>query len=188
MKDRFTTPNAGVTMQLSGSSFELGEDIKGMLTVRSNEDFDSTEIRLECQCVEKRKRMVPQYDAVVKHDVLREVEESSTLWSSRPVLSGALHLSPGFSQNYPITLNIPAGGRPTFHSIDQNVKWSIKGVIAVNGRPDVTSAETEIQVCPVGTSPKAMERPPALVACEYCKALMPETETVCSNCGARRTA
>jgi hypothetical protein len=132
--------------------------------------------------------MVSQYDVAAKCNVTREVEDTSTLWSSRPVLSGSLHLAPGFSQNYRITLNIPAGGRPTFHSLDQNVKWSIKGVIAVDGRPYVTRADMEIQVTPPSATLIVREKEVVMVSCEYCKALMPETETVCSNCGARRTA
>jgi hypothetical protein len=188
MKDRFTTPNASVTLQISRSGFALGEDIEGTLSAKSNEEFDSKEIRLEFQCVDKRKRMVSQFDAAAKHDVIREVEDTSTLWSSKPVLSGPLHLAPGFSQNYPMSLNIPAGGRPTFHSIDENVKWSIKGVIAVDGRPDVTSVDIEIQVSPPSASPIIREKEIVMVSCKYCKALMPETETVCANCGARRTA
>jgi hypothetical protein len=42
-------------------------------------------------------------------------------------------LAGSFSQNYPVNINIPAGGRPTYLSIDQNVAWSLKGVIAIEG-------------------------------------------------------
>jgi sporulation-control protein spo0M len=192
IKNRFTSPNAGVTLQLSKNSFALGENIEGTLKATSNEDFDCTEIRLEFQCAEKKKRIVPQYDAAAKREVLREVQDTATLWSAKPTLSGPLHLSPGFSQNYPVSLNIPAGGRPTFHSVDQNVAWSLKGVIAIDGRPDVDSTTLEIQVSPPSASPVIREKEIiheiVMIPCKYCGALMPQTDTVCPNCGARRTA
>jgi hypothetical protein len=189
MKNRFTAPNASVTVQLTKGSFGLGENIEGTLTARSNEEFDCTEIRLEFQCVEKKKRMVTQYDAATKSQVLREVEDTATLWSARPTLSGPLHIPTGFSQSYPVNLNIPAGGTPSFHSIGENVAWSLKGVIAIDGRPDVTSQTIGIQVLPMSASPVVKEiiHEVVMVPCKYCKALMPETETVCPNCGARRT-
>lgn len=73
IKNKFTSPNASVTLQLSKNSFALGENIEGTLKATSNEDFDCTEMRLEFQCVEKKKRIVPQYDATAKREVLREV-------------------------------------------------------------------------------------------------------------------
>jgi hypothetical protein len=192
IKNRFTSPNASVALQLSKNGFALGENIEGTLTATSNEDFDCTEIRLEFQCVEKKKRIVPQYDAAAKREVLREVQDTATLFSAKPILSGPLHLPPGFSQNYPVNLNIPAGGRPTFHSVDQNVVWSLKGVIAINGRPDVDSTTLEIQVSPPSASPVIREKEIiheiVMIPCKYCGALMPQTDTVCPNCGARRTA
>lgn len=192
IKNKFTSPNASVTLQLSKNSFTLGENIEGTLKATSNEDFDCTEIRLEFQCAEKKKRIVPQYDATAKREVLREVQDTATLWSAKPTLSGPLHLSPGFSKSCPMSLNIPAGGRPTFHSVDQNVAWSLKGVIAIDGRPDVDSTTLEIQVSPPSASPVIREKEViheiVMIPCKYCGTLMPQTETVCPNCGARRTA
>jgi sporulation-control protein spo0M len=190
-KDKFAVPKAGVVLQLNKSSYILGENIEGTLVATSSEEFDCKEIRLEFQCIEKKKRMALQYDATAKREVLRQVEDSANLWSAKPGLSGSLHLTPGFSQSFPLNLNIPAGGRPTFHSVDQNVTWSLKGVMAVEGRPDVTSTIIEIQVSAPGASPvireKEIVREVVMIPCKYCGTLMPQTETVCPNCGAKRT-
>lgn len=190
-KDKFVAPNAGVVLQLNKNNYTLGENIEGTLVATSNEEFDCNEIRLEFQCIEKKKRMALQYDSTAKRDVMKQVEDTATLWSARPSLSGLLHLTPGFSQNYPLSVNIPAGGRATFHSVDQNVTWSLKGVVAVDGRPDVTSMTIEIQVSAPDASPvireKEIVRELVLIPCKYCGALMPQTETVCPNCGAKRT-
>jgi DNA-directed RNA polymerase subunit RPC12/RpoP len=100
-------------------------------------------------------------------------------------------LTAGFSQNYPISINVPAAGRLTFHSVDQNVAWSLKSVIAIDGRPDVTSTTIEVQVSPQSAQPvireKEILREIVMIPCKYCGALMQQTETVCPNCGAKRT-
>jgi hypothetical protein len=176
---------------LGKSSFALGENIEGTLTVASSEDFDAKEIRCEFQCVETKKKISMQYDAAIKQTIPREVQESATLWSTRPQMIGPVHLTAGVSQNYPVNINIPAGGRPTYHSVDQNVAWSLKGVIAIEGRPDVTSTTAEIQVAPLSASPvikeKEIVREVVMIPCKYCGTLMVQTETVCPNCGAKRT-
>jgi hypothetical protein len=191
MKDRFTKPNATISLQLSKNGFALGENVEGTLNVTSSEEFDAKEIRCEFQCVETRKTTAMQYDAAIKSTIPKEVQNSATLWSAKPQMSGPIHLTAGFSQNYPVNINIPAAGRPTYHSVDQNVAWSLKSVIAIEGRPDVTSTTVEIQVAPPSVSPviqeKEIVREVVMIPCKYCGTLMVQTETVCPNCGAKRT-
>jgi hypothetical protein len=190
-KDRMTSPKARVSQQLKKSSYGLGEDAEGTLVVTSDEDFDAKEIRCEVQCVEDAKRMKYAFDSSVNREILKEARESSTLYSGKLVASGPVHLTPGYSQIFPIKINIPAGGRPTFKSIDSSVTWTIKGVIAVDGRPDVTSSIAEIQVTQPSAAPVVKEkeviREVVMIPCKYCGGLMPQTETVCPNCGAKRT-
>lgn len=190
-KDRLTKPNATVSLQLNKSGFALGENLEGTLVVTSSEEFDVKEIRCEFQSVETKRTISNQYDAALKRTVPREVQQSATLWSARPQLSGPIHLTPSFSQNYRVATTIPAAGRPTYRSVDQNVVWSVKGVIAVDGRPDVTSSTIEIQVSPPSASPviheKEILREVVMIPCKYCGALMEQTVTVCPNCGARKT-
>lgn len=191
-RDRFSSPNARVSLQFSKYNFGLGEDAEGTLSVSSDEEFDATEIRCELQCVEEAKRTRYVHDSVANREVLKEVQESATLYSAKPVVSGAIHVTKGFSQAFPCRLNIPAGGRPTFKSIDSKVTWTVKGVIAVNDRPDVTSPITEIQVTQPSATPVVKEkeiiREVVMIPCKYCGTLMPQTDTACPNCGAKRTA
>jgi hypothetical protein len=190
-KDRMTSPKATISLQLDKSSYGLGEDAQGTLTVTSEEEVDAKEIRCEIQCVEDAKRVKYMFDSTVNRNVLKEARESSTLYSGKPVASGPVHLSPGFQQTYPVKINVPAGGRPTFKSIDSTVTWTVKGVIAIDGRPDVTSSTTEIQVTQPSPAPVVREkeviREVVMIPCKYCGGLMPQTETVCPNCGAKRT-
>jgi hypothetical protein len=192
LKDKVRAPNAKVALQFTRYSFSLGEDAEGTLSATSDEEFDATEIRCEIQCVEDAKRVKYVNDPATNRQVLKEVQESATLFSGKPTVSGPIHITKGFSQTFPCKINIPAGARPTFKSIDSKVTWTIKGVIAVDGRPDVPSPTMEIQVTQPSATPAIKEkeiiREVVMIPCKYCGALMPQTDTTCPNCGAKRTA
>jgi hypothetical protein len=191
-KDKLTSPKARISLQLTKNTFELGEMAEGTLAVSSDEEFDAQEVRCEIVCIEEAKRMKYVNDPALNRQVMKEVQESATLYSAKPVFAGRIHMTAGFSQTFPCKISIPAGGRPTFKSIDSKVAWTIKGVISIDGRPDVTGPTTEIQVTPPSASPvvreKEIVREIVLIPCKYCGALMPQAETACPNCGAKRTA
>ena len=84
------------------------------------------------------------------------------------------------------SINLPVGGRPTFMSGTNEVRWEIKGVVAVHGRPDLTTKIIQFQVIPESQRPANQAPKVRLVSCEYCQTVMPETDLACSNCGARR--
>jgi len=184
LKERFTKPTASVSLTIPKSTFELGEDLKGSIVVSCQEEFDATGVRAELRCVEKKKREKWEYDEDLKRNVRRVYWDRATLHSADPKASGALHLVPGFKKTFPIRVNIPAGGRESFHSLDGGVTWFIKGVVAIDGRPDVTSETIELQVIKPTGAPKAEKV--VMVPCEYCETLMPQTASSCPNCGAPR--
>ena len=190
IKDKLTPPNATVVLKLDKDFFALGETINGTLTVASQGDFAATEVRCEILCTEEAKRRRRVYDERLRHEVEREVWESATLYSAKPAVKGPTNMYNGYSGNFPISVNIPAAGRPTFKSVDNKVVWSIKGVIAVDGRPDVTSRAVELQVVEPtkAQAVAAVPREVPMIPCEYCKGLIPKTETTCRHCGAKRTA
>ncbi|MGQ9718469.1 MAG: hypothetical protein ACUVWK_01235 [Nitrososphaerales archaeon] len=190
IKDKVTGPKANISLKFNKDNFVLGEDIEGTLTVASEEEFDTIEIRFEIQCVEEAKKIKRMYDERVRREIETESWESATLYSARTTVSGPLHITRGYTRSFPFSINIPLSGRPTYKSIDRKVAWSIKGVIAVDGRPDVTSRTIEIQVAQSATSiikEREVIREVIMIPCKYCEALMPQTATACPNCGARRT-
>jgi hypothetical protein len=193
LKNKVTSPKARILLRLDKNSYALGENAEATLAVSSEEEFEAREIRAEIQCVEKAKRVVYQYDSMVKHDVPRQVEESRTLYFAKPPATGLTHITQGFSQMFPLSISIPAAGTPTLQNIDARVWWQVKGVIAIDGRPDVTSQPIEIQVTPPSaqqaTQEKEVIRDVVVIKtpCKNCGALMPETDTYCPNCGAKRT-
>ncbi len=190
LTDRFTKPKTSVSLTIPKSTFELGEDLKGAIVVSSQEEFDATEVRAEIRCVEKKKRERLEYDDEGRR-VHRTSWDQATLHSANPRASGALHLTSGFNKTFPFSVNIPAGGRESFDSVDGGVTWSIKGVIAINGRPDVNTETMELQVIRPAAAPtivkeKEIIKEVVMIPCEYCGSLMPQTATSCPNCGATR--
>ena len=180
---RFKKPKSSVSLTIPKTTFELGEDLKGAITVSCKEEFDATEVRAELRCIEKKEKERWVYDPELKRDVRRTYTDRNALVSVNPKASGKLHMLPGFKKTFPIKVNIPAGGRETFYDNKTSVTWSIKGVVAIKGRPDVTSETIKLRVI----KPTAVkEKEVVMVPCEYCESLMPETATSCPNCGAPR--
>ncbi|MEM1583082.1 MAG: hypothetical protein QXF28_00155 [Nitrososphaerota archaeon] len=191
LAEKVTPPKVNLTITLNRNAYFLGEDIEGELTVHSYEDFDADEVRCELQCVESAKIQKRVYDPALKHEVTRETWETATLYSIKPILSGPTHISMGFTGRFPFSINIPLTMKPTYKGIDRRVVWSIKGVVSVKGRPDAVSQVLEIQVAQPSAAPiikeKEIVREIVMIPCKYCGTLMPQTETICPNCGARRT-
>jgi len=191
LKDKLTPPNASIVLKLSQYGIAAGQNLEGTLTVSSNEEFDATEIRCEIQCAEEAKVTKHVYDPNLRREVDREVRESATIFAARPSITGPIHITAGV-KDFPVNINIPATARPTYQSIDRKVTWTIKGVVGIDGRPDVTSRMAEIQVAPPSASPvikeKEIIREVVMIPCKYCGALMPQTDTSCPRCGAKRTA
>jgi hypothetical protein len=189
--NKFTAPETNLQLNLNKFSVALGENLDGTLIVSSKEDVDAEGVRCEIQCVERAKVIKQVYDSELKRTLPREVQDSAVLFSARPVLCGPTHLSNGETRNFAVNVNIPAGGQPTYQSIDRRVTWTIKGVVAVDGRPDATSGTMEIQVTPPSAQPvireKEIIREVVMIPCKYCSSLMDQTLTCCPNCGAKRT-
>lgn len=186
--NHLVAPKATVYLQLSDEYAVLGDDLEGTLTVTAHETIDSEEVRCELNCIATVQVTRTEYDPTLKHPVTRQYTEERVLYQTKAVCSPATQLVSEVTRSFKFSTNIPAGARPTFMSAIDNVHWQIKGVVAVHGRPDVTTQILQFQVImqsqrPVNEAPKVH-----LVPCEYCQTLMPETTLACPNCGARRKA
>jgi hypothetical protein len=191
IKDKLMPPEATVSLSFNKNSYVAGENVDGTLTVTSRDEFDTTEIRCELQCIEEAKKMKRVYEEQLHREIDKEFWESATLFATKPTLNGSTHLTNGFTKDFPFSINIPVSGPASCRSLDRKVTWSMKGVIAVNGRPDATSRVMELQVAPPSAAPVIREREVirevVMIPCKYCGALMPQTETGCPHCGAKRT-
>ena len=192
--DKLTAPDSTAQLRFDCYSVPLGDDLQGTLNVTSKEDFEATEVRCEIACVERAKVIKQVYDASLKRSIPQVVEESIVIYSAKPALSGPSRFVKGEARAIPVNINIPLGARPSYAGVDGHVTWTIKGVLAVDGRPDKTTEISEIQVLtPVPTvqaqTPvqKEIVRTIVMIPCKYCQGLMEQTLTVCPNCGAKRT-
>jgi hypothetical protein len=189
--NKLTAPDANVQLRLTSYSVALGENLQGTLNIASMEDFETTEVRCEIACVEKAKVIKEVYDAAIKRSIPQVVEESAVIYSAKPALSGPSHFANGEIRAIPININIPAAARPTYSGVDRRVAWTIKGVFAVDGRPDRTTETSEIQVLAPSFQTQAavreVVRTVVMIPCRYCQGLMDQTLTVCPNCSAKRT-
>jgi hypothetical protein len=188
--NKLTAPEAIVQLRLPSYSVTLGENLQGTLNVTSKEDFEATEVRCEIQCIERANVIKQVYDSTLRTNVPREVEETAVIYAAKPSLSGPTRFTNGETRDFPLNINIPAGGRPTFLGVGQRVTWTIKSVLAIDGRPDRTSSIYEIQVTTPTIQPvtqKEVIRTIVMIPCKYCQALVDQTATTCPNCGAKRT-
>ncbi len=191
--NKLTAPDASVQLRLSNYSVSSGENIQGNLNVISKEDFESTEVRCEIVCIEQAKVIREVYDAALKRSIPKMVDESTIIYDAKPALCGPTHFVRGENRSIPINFNIPAGSRPTSTGVDRRVKWTIKGIVAVDGRPDKTTESNDIQViaptvqAQAVTAQREVIRTIVMIPCRYCQGLMDQTLTVCPNCSAKRT-
>jgi hypothetical protein len=190
--NKLTAPEASVQLSFSNYSVALGDNLQGTLNVASKEDFETTEVRCEIACVEQAKVIKQVYDAALKRSIPQVVDESTVIYCAKPALSGPTHFTNGENRGFPINMNIPAGARPTYAGLDRRVTWTIKGVLAVDGRPDRTTETSEIQViAPTVQAQASVQREViktvVMIPCRYCQGLMDQTLIVCPNCGAKRT-
>lgn len=183
LKEKVTPPRVRLNIELRKPFFILGDNVDGVLQLESQEEFDCTEIRCELECIERVRRIRRIYDATLKREVEQQVWESTILFSTRPRLVGAMYIPEGFIQSLPFKITIPPSAQPSFKSIDRIIVWNLKGVVAVEGRPDATSKTLELQVVHPSQVPQSAV---TTVTCKYCGTVYPENEVKCPNCGAPR--
>ncbi len=188
--NKLTAPEATVRLELASYCVCSGENLQGALKVSSREDFETTEVRCEILCTQQAKVLKQVYDVNLKTSIPKIVEESAIICNMKPSLSGPAHFTNGENRDFQVNIAIPAGAPQTCSGLDRRVSWTIKGVLAVDGRPDCTSQTNEIQVTAPTSQPtiqREVIRTVVMIPCKYCQGLMDQTLTACPNCGAKRT-
>jgi hypothetical protein len=204
---RFKQPKATLSLEISKNEVLLGDELNGIAKVTCQEELEVEKISVLFVCVEsvKKTRQIPrtQLRPLTSRDIQlgiksrpetiwtqEEYEETKTLFSNEVKLSDPTRLNEGFSKDYPFLFKVPSIGRETFRSVDNNVKWSISADMKIKDRLDVhSSGNCEILVMKPSASTatiKEIIREVVLIPCTYCSGLMPQTSTVCPNCGAKR--
>lgn len=190
--NKLTAPDASAQLKLANYSVILGDNLQGSLNIMSKEDFQTTEIRCEITCTQQAKVIRQVYDAAIKRSIPQVIDETAVIYNAKPPLFGPTSFVNGETRSFPININIPAGASPTYMGSDRRVTWTIKGVLAVDDRPDKTTETNEIQVIAptiqqAATIQREVIRTVVMIPCKYCQGLMDQTLTTCPNCGAKRT-
>jgi hypothetical protein len=143
---RFKAPKGTVSVTLEKGEYSLREPLTGKINVSAAEDFDIDEVRLEIWVNEFTRASQSQNVGGTTRSVT--AQQDNVIHNAKTTVSGRIHASNGFSQDFPFSINLPSGVPPTYRGRNANNSWKIKGVLAVKGRPDITGHETEIQVNP----------------------------------------
>jgi hypothetical protein len=182
---RFKKPKASVSLKILENTIALGDDFRTQITINAKEEFDATEVRLELNCIEKQKKERWVYNKRLGRNIRQVYWDNTTLHSDHIKAYDQLHLVPGFRKTFDTSVNIPLASKESYDGSTSNVKWMIKGVIAVDDRPDVTGKIHELQIYRASIQAKPQNQVKK-VACIYCDTLMDDTLSECPNCGAPR--
>jgi len=186
---RLKKPRASITLALSKGPFALGEEVKGTITVESEEDVDVNEILLKLVCWESKKKTKLEVDII---EISEEPYwDEAVLYRTKRKVADSLSLTSGFKKEFPFSIEIPVVGRESYSSVDAHVKWYVVARMDVKGRKNISTHKI-IPVTKPSTVQVTKEREVikeiVMIPCKYCGGLMPQTATFCPNCGARRKA
>jgi hypothetical protein len=193
LHDKVTVPAGSLQLRLDSWSVQLGQSLVGSLVFGSQEDFDCTEVRCEVECTETARVIRSVYDPNLRRSIPQEFTETAVLCALKPAMNGPTHFTKGESRTFQVNVVIPPASRLTYGGIDRSVVWKIKAVVAVDGRPDLTTNTFEFQVVQpapvaVASQPQVIREVIVKIPCRYCQTLFNQLDTACPNCGAKRTA
>ncbi|MFW9795351.1 MAG: hypothetical protein ACFE8F_10070 [Promethearchaeota archaeon] len=142
--DRLKKPKGTVTVNFDKEYQSLREGLNGSLNVSASEEFEAEEIRLEIwvnewtQATEQKKQG--------EQTITVTAQQNKQLHQSKYAVHGQMDFTDGMSQDIPFQVHLPPGIPPTYQSQNARTTWMLKGVIAIKGRPDITSHDMEIKV------------------------------------------
>ena len=146
LEEHLAAPKANVNLELFDKSIVLGDNLEGAITVLPYEDFEAEEIHCEINCVQDSLVLKTDYDLEAKSLVARQKTENRVLYQTKTQCSPATALYKGKKRAFLFSINIPAGAHATSMSAAELEQWEITGVIAVHGRPEITTKEQQFQV------------------------------------------
>lgn len=144
---KLQAPKGTISVALDKGEYSLREPLTGKVNVTAAEDFDVDEIRLEIVVNEWTTATESRNIGGGKTESVRAQQESR-VHDGKVTLQGRMHLTSGFNQDFPFSVNLPSGVPSTYRGRNARNTWKIKGVMAVKGRPDITGHEMELQVNP----------------------------------------
>ena len=132
----FIPLKAKVWVSLDKPQFAEGEQVTGKVSATAEDYIQAQEVRIEARVFQNYEEMVwvtlPNNQRVQQRE-----HRQDTLFSHDARISGPSDFGKGPQRDFPFQVGIPTF-RPT--RAGGTIQYSVKGVIAVKGRPDVTGA------------------------------------------------
>jgi hypothetical protein len=142
--DRLKTPKANIRVQLDNQFLSLREPMTGKIHLSSSETFEADEIRIEFWVTERVQATEQQKSG--EQTITVTARETTNLHRGKISVAGYTQFHDGFNDEFPFNAHLPNNVPPTYRSRNVQTTWTIKGVIGVKGRPDVTTNQMEVQV------------------------------------------
>jgi hypothetical protein len=132
LKKMITAPHGLLDVKLERDSLKRGETLKGTLIFSSTENFFSDMVRCEVECIE-----LFQHLQTVENMQQQLVTDARVVSSVTQQLKGQTSFKKGEKISLPFAILIPENSYPSLSSGAVNDIWSVKGIVAVHGRPDI---------------------------------------------------
>src|SRR5271157_684405 len=132
------SPKAKLSLGVKKNELYLGDELNGSLSISSQEELDVDEIYVSLRCVETVTK-VRRYQKSVKVERFvgdlepteqlvwkeKEYDVTKTLFSADTKIMSFVHLTIGYKADFPFVFKLPISGRETYHSVDNNLRWSV---------------------------------------------------------------
>ena len=128
-----TAPHGVLDIKLENNVIKRGETIKGILFFSAMESFSSNMVRCEVECVELFSHLQ------TGESTPQMVTDTRVVYSKTQQLQGQTSYTKGQKISFPFEIQIPENSFPSLSNDAVNDIWSVKGVVAVQRRPDITT-------------------------------------------------
>ncbi|MDB4861786.1 sporulation protein [Pirellulaceae bacterium] len=122
-----------VYLELPGSSYSGGDEIKGHIRVVPRKEIDAHNL-----CVTLQAELIWYEEERDSEGKLKETRHSETLFNDVVQISGDLNFVPGTEKSFPFQISIPTGFRNSITSMDQHrkrqeIKWGLRAKLSCKG-------------------------------------------------------
>ena len=122
-----------VYLELPGSSYSGGDEIKGHVRVVPRKEIDAHNL-----CVTLQAELIWFDEERDSEGKLKETRHSEILFSDSVQISEDLNFVPGTEKSFPFQISVPTGFRNSITSIDQHrkrqeIKWGLKAKLSCKG-------------------------------------------------------
>ena len=122
-----------VYLELPGSSYSGGDEIKGHVRVVPRKEIDAHNL-----CVTLQAELIWFDEERDSEGKLKETRHSEILFNDSVQISEDLNFVPGTEKSFPFQISVPTGFRNSITSIDrhrktQEIKWGLKAKLSCKG-------------------------------------------------------